>query len=83
MNERHSFKVYTPNHETQVTPLVGECPFYCLKCKRPTDASDDMSVMVAIPSAGNDGDGSSCNLIILAMITKSEIIFQVMSLHGY
>ena len=64
-------------------PLEGESAFYRIKCKRQTDASDGKSVIVTIPGAGNDGDGSSCNVIILTMLMKVEMIFIMMDVDGY
>ena len=51
--------------------------FYWIKYKQPTDASDDMSVIVTIPGTGNDGDGSNCDVIILTMLMKAEMIFMM------
>ena len=40
-----------------------------------------MTVMMTIPGA--DSNGSSCNLIILTMIMKAEMVFIMMDVDGY
>ena len=39
--------------------------------------------MVTITSAGSDGNGSSCNVIILTMLMQAEMIFMMMDVDGY